>query len=63
MPRHDMTRTKAKNLIVRVTEKQHRDLERAAKRSALSVSDYVRLVLALAVQSKTVGAFVDRCAE
>ena len=58
-----MTRTKAKNLIVRVTEKQHRDLERAAKRSALSVSDYVRCVLTLATQSRTVGEFVDRCAE
>jgi predicted HicB family RNase H-like nuclease len=58
-----MTRTKSKNLIVRITEKQQRELERAAKRSGLAVSDYVRLVLTLAVQSRTVGQFVDRCAE
>ncbi|MHC4934014.1 MAG: plasmid mobilization protein [Planctomycetota bacterium] len=58
-----MTRTKDKTLLVRITEKQQRELARAAKRSGLSVSDYVRLVLSLAVQSKTIGEFVDRCAE
>ena len=58
-----MTRTKSKNLIVRISEKQQRELQRAAKRSGLSVSDFVRAVLTLAVQSKTVGDFVDRCAD
>ena len=58
-----MTRTKNKTLLVRITEKQQRDIERAAKRSGLAVSDYVRQVLALATQSTNVGAFVDRCLE
>ena len=58
-----MTRLKSRVLTVRLSEKQMRELERAAKRSGLAVSDYVRLVLTLAAQSKTVGAFVDRCAE
>ena len=58
-----MARTKSETVIVRVTPKHKQQLDRAAKRSGLATSDYVRLVLALAVQSKTVGEFVDRCAE
>ena len=63
LPKYYMTRIKNKTLLVRITEKQQRDLERAAKRSGLAVSDYVRQVLALTTQSKTVGEFVDKCLE
>ena len=58
-----MARTKTETVIVRVTPKQRRDLERAAKRSGLAVSDYVRAVLALATQSPTIGEWVEECFE
>ncbi len=55
-----MTSSKNTNLIVRVSTEQKEQVERAASRAGLTVADYVRAVLALAAQSRTVGAWVDR---
>jgi hypothetical protein len=55
-----MTSSKDTNLIVRVSTEQKEQVERAASRAGLTLADYVRAVLALSTQSKTVGAWVDR---
>jgi len=55
-----MALVKDKNLIVRVSHIQLRQIEQAARRSGITVSDYVRTVLALACQSRTLGAWIDR---
>ncbi len=55
-----MTSSKDTNLIVRVSTEQKEQVERAAARAGLTVADYVRAVLALSTQSRTVGAWVDR---
>lgn len=58
-----MTDSKDRNLIVRVSERQKRQVEVAARRSGLTVADYVRAVLAVGSQSRTVGAWIDACVD
>jgi uncharacterized protein (DUF1778 family) len=55
-----MTHSKDTNLVVRVSSDQKEQVERAAARAGLTLADYVRAVLALSTQSRTVGAWVDR---
>lgn len=54
-----MTEGKDSNLIVRLTDRQKGQIETAARRSGLTLSDYVRAVLAISSQSKHVGAWLD----
>ena len=58
-----MTTSKDRNLIVRVSERQKRQVELAARRSGLTVADYVRAVLAIGSQSRTVGTWIDTCVD
>lgn len=55
-----MTDSKDTNLIVRVSETQKRQIEAAATRSGLTVADYVRTILTISTQSRTLGSWVDR---